>query len=198
MQTVNKGTFQGVLRNDKNDKADEALETAYSSAYSSVQANVVALLTKKTGQAAGQGPATDPLKALTEAQGTWKKAHLEQDKEVIQTLTEAQKVEVGSYLKSRIESIERDINDLQSLLPQSKVFLPAVIDETGTPVNQDDIRKSSELLEPPVSEGSREKPSSWTRVCDLTLMMCCSFVRLVLISRRSRPRFPVPNLIQQR
>ena len=127
------------------------------------------MLTKPSnnqGQVAGQGQATDPFKALTDAQGTWKEAHLEQDKEVIQTLTEKQKEEVRGYLKSRIESIEHDISDLQSLLPQGKVFHPTVIDETGTPVNEGDIKKSSELLKPPVSEGPREEPSMWTRVCE--------------------------------
>ena len=124
--------------------ADDSLQKAYANAYGEMEASAKVVRTggvlpKKQYDA--KGKPIGVFGELLKTQNEWKASSLNLNKKEVQSATAAEAKEVSSYLLLRIDFIKHEIEDLEAKLPTTKAFIPEVVDENGTPIAADDLKK---------------------------------------------------------
>ncbi len=118
--------------------------------------------------------AVDAVGPLKKSQGKWRDQNLKANKEAVGEMEAAEKEEVKRYLQTRIDAMGSEIVELQKELPSTKVLLPDVMEENGTCVSAEDLKRDPgrfhllkslpdliqvELFRPPISEPTKDEPS---------------------------------------
>ncbi|MCJ1379934.1 hypothetical protein MMC17_003037 [Xylographa soralifera] len=147
--SVAKNTFHAVIPVDNNE-ADEKLHKAYTDAYALVEsANkatlagslLTAAVKSQDQKSASKGD--DAFSRLVDQQAQWKASSLKSNKRAITDLQKQEQGEVSTYLQTRITTITKEIQELEDLLPLSKVFAPEVLTDGGTTVAAEDLKKNA-------------------------------------------------------
>ncbi|KAF3901320.1 hypothetical protein ABW20_dc0101226 [Dactylellina cionopaga] len=150
-------------------KAD-TLRNAYTDCYKSTSLALAKVAeTTPFNYLTGQDPAA--LKTLTDAQSKWNEANREANAKSVKKMGEQAKDEAMTYLQSKVTQIQAEIDWLTKELNEAgRVVAPRVISPDGTAIEDTELKRDHDLLDPPVDPKSdRNQPdpevaSPWTKV----------------------------------
>ena len=122
---------------------ENELQDAYLAAYKEIDASTTALIDKKALPQSKEAlpQSKEAFGTLLKKQNEWKESSLKANKRIVTDSKADEAKEVSSYLTLRIETIKQEIKDLEAQLPTTKALLPDVLDQSGIPITDDDLKK---------------------------------------------------------